>query len=134
LFHQYFICYVLHFLNSDCCYYFVIGMIYQCIGISHCVQLSHKYVCIFKGPKISAYCISKAALDMFTRLLALGKWVLGCLTPLSTIFQSYCGGELYWWKKPEYPEKTTDLPQITDKLYHNVASRIPTFAGLELKC
>ena len=20
--------------------------------------------------------------------------------------------------KPEYPEKTTDLPQVTDKLYH----------------
>ena len=22
------------------------------------------------------------------------------------------------WKKPEYPEKTTDLPSVTDKLYH----------------
>jgi hypothetical protein len=22
------------------------------------------------------------------------------------------------WKKPEYPEKTTDLPPVTDKLYH----------------
>ena len=21
-----------------------------------------------------------------------------------------------WWRKPEYPEKTTDLPQVTDKL------------------
>jgi len=30
----------------------------------------------------------------------------------------YRGGQFYWWCKLEYPEKNTDLPQVTDKVYH----------------
>jgi hypothetical protein len=30
----------------------------------------------------------------------------------------YRGSQFYWWRKPESLEKTTDLSQITDKLYH----------------
>ena len=40
------------------------------------------------------------------------------LTPLLAIFQLYHGDQFQWWKKPEYPERTTDHGQATGKLYH----------------
>jgi hypothetical protein len=37
---------------------------------------------------------------------------------LSTIYQLYRGGQFYWWRKPEDTATTTDLSQISDKLYY----------------
>jgi hypothetical protein len=36
----------------------------------------------------------------------------------ATFNNIYSGSQFYWWMKTEYPEKTTDLSQVTDKFYH----------------
>ena len=42
-----------------------------------------------------------------------------CLLFRFVVFQElYRGGQIWWWRKLEEPEKTTDLSQVIDQLYH----------------
>ena len=50
---------------------------------------------------------------------------------------SYQGGEMmmksvFWWRKPEYPEETTDLRQVTDETFHTYG--LCPVQGLNLGC
>ena len=36
-----------------------------------------------------------------------------CLIPLSKTFKLYRGGQFFYWKKPEYPKKTTERFELS---------------------
>ena len=54
---------------------------------------------------------------------------LCCLTSLSPILQLYDGGQFYWWRKQEYPEKTC-RKSLTNFISHTVVSSTPGLCGV----
>ena len=43
----------------------------------------------------------------------------------------YRGGQFYQWGKPQYPEKTTVLSEVTDKIDHIMLHSVPLAMGFQ---
>ena len=98
------------FLIEKKCLQFCLGFFFLLyILILHCVWIFILFILLLLKGRYHTVVLN---------IINSGWFDLLCCMLLSTIFQLYRGGQFYWRRKPEYPEKTTDLSHITDKLYH----------------
>ena len=73
---------------------------------------------------------TSCALNLISTFLLFG-WLVSFMMFNATFNNISVICQFYWWRKPECPEKTTDLPQVTDKLDH-IMLYTSAWAGFEL--
>jgi hypothetical protein len=99
-----FVCYrmeVIHVKKAQCSDHVV--YVENCLLSKQCMQIhvtvnSEQITCIFEETML--VCLLDGVYCHYQQYFS---YIIGC--------------QFYWWRKPEDPEKTTDLSQVTDKLY-----------------
>jgi hypothetical protein len=97
--------------------------------------ISMKYIYIIIPHTTSFLAVGNNIISFIDDKIYIFHWykcIIGFDVWCLTIFQLYCGGQFYWWRKSEYSEKTTDLSKVTDKLYHMLYWVHIAWAGFKL--
>jgi hypothetical protein len=100
----------------------IVAFISRLIALSLYINLC----LIVKLDSLSCSFTSISSLTKYQSKLRISSSYL--ITTVYSVCRSY---QFYWWRKPEYPEKTTDMPQVTNKLYH-IIEYISPWALVEL--
>ena len=88
-----------------------------CLNGGTCTDLVSSPICKCRPGWLPRYCQGNY----------LHAWFMdyGACRDFQQYFISYRRGRFHWWKKPKYPEKITDLSQLTDKRYDIILYGVP---------